>query len=423
MTVRAEGPFLAHRGGPGLSALPPNLPVGEDRRMTPIAATRPPDDGMRRRDPLRVGILAPPWLPVPPAAYGGTENVLDGLARGLRAAGHQVLLFSTGDSTCPVPRSWTFERSIGVEGGPAAEVRQAIDGYRALRAAGVDVVHDHTLAGPLYAGWFSDLAVVTTNHGPFDRNLAGFYQAVSERTAVIAISANQASTAPPGTVTAVVHHGVDVERIPVGSGDGGYAAFVGRMHPDKGVDRAITVAQGAGIPLLIAAKMSEPHEREYFDSVVAPRLGGGIEYLGEVSRAEKFELLGAATCLLNPIRWAEPFGMVMIESLACGTPVVATPAGSAPEIVSPGETGYLCSDAAALIDAIPRAAGLDRGRCRADAAVRFSAARMAADHVRVYRAAIAARSSTGRTGPPRAPAEVGLLASSGRHRAAAGSAA
>jgi glycosyltransferase involved in cell wall biosynthesis len=392
--------------------------------MTPIALTGPPSDGLHRPDRLRVGILAPPWLPVPPAAYGGTENMLDNLARGIQALGHEVVLFSTGDATCPVPRAWSFEKSLGVAGGgPLAEVRQAIDGYRVLRAAEVDVVHDHTLAGPLYAGWFPDLAVVTTNHGPFDRDLGGFYQAVSDRIAVIAISAHQASTAPPGTVTSVVHHGVDVDNIPVGSGNGGYAAFVGRMHPDKGVDRAITAARAAGIPLLIAAKMSEPHEREYFDAAVAPRLGGGIEYVGEVSRADKFHLLGAATCLLNPIRWAEPFGMVMIESLACGTPVVATPAGSAPEIVSDGETGYLCADAAALVDAIPRAASLDRERCRVAAAVRFSSTRMAADHVRVYRAAIATtQSATGGTAF-RAPAEVGLLASPGMRRAAAGSAA
>ncbi len=356
----------------------------DNRVMSSAHRPTPPET------PLRVGILAPPWLPVPPPAYGGTENVLDILARGLKRAGHEVLLFTTGDASCPVPRSWTFERALGVgAAGPAFEVRQVIDGYRALQAAGVDVVHDHTLAGPLYAGWFPGLAVVTTNHGPFDSNLAHLYQAVSGRVAVIAISTHQAMTAPPGTVAAVIHHGIDVERVPVGSGQGGYALFLGRMHPDKGVDRAIAAARAAGVPLRIAAKMREPHEKEYFEAVVAPQLGGQVEFLGEVSGAEKFQLLGAATCLLNPIRWAEPFGMVMIEALACGTPVITTPAGSAPELVHDGETGYLCRGVGALADALTRVGKLDRGRCRQDAEQRFSARRMVADHLRVYRAAIA----------------------------------
>jgi glycosyltransferase involved in cell wall biosynthesis len=366
---------------------------------SPVAPTPagPPSSGGR----LRVGILAPPWLPVPPPGYGGTENVLDVLARGLERAGHEVLLFSTKDASCPVPRAWSFERALGVGvGGPAFEVRQAIDGYRALQSAGVDVVHDHTLCGPLYAGWFPGLPVVTTNHGPFDSNLALLYQAVSARVPVIAISGHQALSAPPGTVAAVIHHGIDVERVPVGSGRGGYALFLGRMHPDKGVDRAIAAARAAGIPLRIAAKMSERHEREYFDAVVAPQLGSQIEFVGEVSGAEKFQLLGAATCLLNPIRWAEPFGMVMIESLACGTPVVTTSAGSAPELVVDGETGYVCRDAGALVGALRRVGALDRGRCRQDAERRFPAKRMVADHVRVYRAAIAdARQAGGRAGP------------------------
>jgi len=319
-------------------------------------------------------------------AYGGTENVLDTLACGLADAGQEVLLFSTGEATCPVSRSWSFERALG--GGPAEEVRQVIDGYRAFEATGVDVVHDHTLAGPLHADWFPDLAVVATNHGPFDRHLDGLYQAVADRVAVIAISAHQASTAPPGTVAAVVHHGTS--RIPVGTGEGGFAAFLGRMHPDKGVDLAIAAAKAAGMPLRIAAKMRERHEREYFEAAVAPLLGGGVEFLGEVAGADKAELLGSAACLLNPIRWAEPFGMVMIETLACGTPVVASGAGSVPEIVPDGETGFVCSGPEALAAALGRVGELDRARCRAAAERRFSASRLAGDHLRVYRAAIAA---------------------------------
>jgi glycosyltransferase involved in cell wall biosynthesis len=182
----------------------------------------------------------------------------------------------------------------------------------------------------------------------------------------------------------VIHHGVDLESYPVGRGDGGYALFLGRMHPDKGVHTAIEVARMAGLPLLIAAKMREPAEYRYFEECVAPLLGDDVSYVGEVGRREKLALLGGARCLLNPIAWSEPFGMVMIEALACGTPVVATAHGSAPELVTDGVTGFVRSTGTALAEAVLDAGDLDREKCRADAEARFSSARMAADHVALY---------------------------------------
>jgi glycosyltransferase involved in cell wall biosynthesis len=349
---------------------------------------------------LAVGIIAPPWLPVPPPAYGGTETVLDALARGLQSAGHEVLLFTTGDATCPVPRAWCYSSALGVGvGGAADECRQVVDSYEALR--GVDVIHDHTLVGPLYAHGIPDRPVVTTNHGPFNDVLSPVYRAVADRITVIAISHHQASTAEDGVVAAVIHHGLELDRVPVGKGDGGYVLFLGRMHPDKGVDVAIAAARAAGLPLRIAAKMSEPHERLYFDAQVAPLLGEGVEFVGEVGGAEKFELIGAATCLLNPIRWDEPFGMVMIEALACGTPVVSSDSGAASEIVDNGETGFVCRSEAIeeFASALCRVPTLDRARCRAVAKVRFSADRMTAEHVAVYRAAIGASGSSSSFGP------------------------
>jgi len=340
---------------------------------------------------MSVGIVAPPWLAVPPPAYGGTENMLDALARGLQRAGHEVLLFTTGDATCPVPRAWCYPHALGVgTGGAADECRQVVEAYEALRD--VDVIHDHTLVGPLHACGFPERPVVTTNHGPFNAILAPIYRAVGDRIPVIAISRHQASTAEEGVVTAVIHHGLDVDRVPVGEGEGGYALFLGRMHPDKGVDIAIAAAQASGMPLRIAAKMSEPHERQYFDAQVAPLLGASVEFVGEVGGAEKFELLGAATCLFNPVRWAEPFGLVMIEALACGTPVVTSDCGAAPEIVDNGETGFLCQSERVdgLVSALHRVPTLDRARCRAVAEQRFSADRMSAEHIEVYRAAIGA---------------------------------
>jgi glycosyltransferase involved in cell wall biosynthesis len=334
---------------------------------------------------MRVAIIAPPWLPVPPPAYGGTEAVLDVLARGLVAAGNDVLLFTTGDSTCPVPTRWVLPAAAGTGGArPAAELRHVLAAYDAVTDWRPDVVHDHTLVGPFY-GQRCGIPIVTTNHGPFVGELHDLYRALAGTVAVVAISHHQASTAPDVPVAAVIHHGLRVERFPFGDGTGGYALFLGRMSPDKGVHVAAAVARSVGFPLKIAAKLAEPAEHEYYRSAVAPLLGGDVEYVGEVGDAQKLALLAGARCLLNPIAWPEPFGMVMIEALACGTPVVATPCGAAPEIVDDGRTGLLAATEAALGEALLAAGELDRAVCRRAATERFSAERMVADHVALYR--------------------------------------
>jgi glycosyltransferase involved in cell wall biosynthesis len=332
---------------------------------------------------MRIVIVAPPWVAVPPTAYGGTEGVLDVLARGLDRAGHDVLLFTTGDSTCPVPRDSILPHAIGVgTGGSATELRHVIHAYRA--ATGADIVHDHTLIGPVYADRFGDLPVVTTNHGPFQSELGDYYHAIAGDTPVIAISHHQASTASRTPIAAVIHHGVDPDRYPVGRGEGGYAMFLGRMCPEKGIPAAIHAARRAGMPLRIAAKMSEPAEKLYFECCVKPLLGGDIDFVGEIGGAAKLDLLGEAVCLLNPIDWPEPFGMVMVEALACGTPVVATPMGAAPEIIDDGVTGFIRSTEFQLASALLASASLDRAACRAAVAGHFSAQRMVAEHVALY---------------------------------------
>lgn len=333
---------------------------------------------------MRIAIVAPPWLPVPPPAYGGTELVLDGLCRGLVDAGHEVLLCTTGDSTCPVDRFWIYEEGLGTESArPAAELAHVIDSYAAAATWGADIVHDHTITG-LAWGTLLGIPVVTTNHGPFEGDLAAIYRHTARHVPIIAISHHQASTAGDIPVAAVIHHGVDLTRHRVGGGDGGYAAFLGRMSPDKGVHTAIEVARRAGVPLRIAAKMREAPEREYFESRIRPELGGDVEYLGELGGTDKADLLAGATCLLNPIEWPEPFGMVMIEAMAHGTPVVVTPHGAAPEIVDHGVTGYVVSGIDRLVDAVHRVGELDRGACRRAVERRFSIERMAADHVELY---------------------------------------
>jgi glycosyltransferase involved in cell wall biosynthesis len=334
---------------------------------------------------VRIAIVAPPWVPIPPPAYGGTEGVIDGLARGLVAAGHEVLLYATGDSTCPVPTGWVLEEAAGVgTAGAATELRHVVNAYDIILDWDADVVHDHTLVGPVYADRFDDLPVLTTNHGPFQSELGDFYGAIGDRVPIIAISHHQASTAGRIPVAAVIHHGIDVDRFEPGPGEGGYALFLGRMCAEKGVRTAALVARAAGMPLKIAAKVREPHEQAYFESCVAPLVGDGVEFLGEVGRAEKIALLRDARCLLNPIDWPEPFGMVMIEALACGTPVVATPMGSVPEIVDDGRTGFMRAGESGLADALLRVDTIRRSACREAALARFSIERMVADHVALY---------------------------------------
>jgi glycosyltransferase involved in cell wall biosynthesis len=183
----------------------------------------------------------------------------------------------------------------------------------------------------------------------------------------------------------VIHHGIDVDRIPVGKGDGGYLVFLGRVSPSKGICEAIDLANRTGLPLRIAAKAREPEERRYFEARVRPELGGNIEWLGEVGGRDKYELLGGAIALVNPIQWAEPFGLVMIEALAAGTPVVSLARGAAPEIVDHGCTGYLGSSLSELVAGIEAIGRIDRVACRRAAETRFSSARMVGEHLDLFR--------------------------------------
>jgi glycosyltransferase involved in cell wall biosynthesis len=332
---------------------------------------------------MRIALIAPPWLPVPPPGYGGTEVVVDRLATGFHAAGHDVLLFTTGDSSCPVPKA--FVRSLAAPeqlGQSFVELQHLIHAYDAV--GDFDIVHDHTITGPIYAEGHCDAHVVTTNHGPFTEELDDIYgRAAAAGVSVIAISQHQASQAT-ARVAAVIHHGLPPAEFRVGQGDGGYFLFLGRFSPDKGAREAALAAREAGVPALLAAKMREPAEVEYFHEEVEPLLNDDVRYVGEVDFERKLELLGSARALLNPIQWPEPFGLVMIEALACGTPVVAFRSGSAPEIVDDGRTGFVCETLEELIDRIPHVGDLDRSECRQVLEERFSAERMVRDHLRLF---------------------------------------
>jgi glycosyltransferase involved in cell wall biosynthesis len=332
---------------------------------------------------MRIAIIAPPWAPIPPVLYGGIELVVDRLAVGFQRAGHEVLLYTTGDSTCPVPRAWHLPEAEGSRIGMAVpELRHALAAYEAV--AGYDIVHDHTVAGPLLAALRPELRVVTTIHGPFNDELTDLYREITRRVPLIAISHAQRRPVPDLPIARVIHHGVDAADFPFGRGDGGYCLFLGRMSPDKGAHRAIEAATKAGVPLLMAAKMREAAEVEYFEGNVQPYLSDTVRYLGEVPHEEKLALLAGARALLFPIRWNEPFGMVMIEALACGTPVIAYPEGAAPEVVEHGRTGFLVNDEAQMADAIAKVDTIDRAACRAAVEGYFSTDRMTAEHLALF---------------------------------------
>lgn len=334
---------------------------------------------------MRIAVLAPPWVPVPPPLYGGTELVIDQLARGYAAAGHEVTLYCSGDSTCPVPTAWAYDRAQGRSiGATESELRQVTAAYGSgLDLARFDVVHDHTMLGPFLAPTDGP-AIVHTIHLPLEADRLAIYEAMPAHVRLVAISESQRRPAPHLNISAVIHHGVDASRFPFGAESGDYCVFLGRMAREKGVDIAIRAARKAGTPLVLVGKMRAPDEILYFEQRVKPMLGDDVTYLGEVDQEEKLRLLRDARALLFPTQWSEPFGMVMLESLACGTPVLATLFGAVPEVVTDGETGFLCRDDAEMGEAIARAATLDRATCRRAVETYFSAERMVSDYLHLF---------------------------------------
>jgi glycosyltransferase involved in cell wall biosynthesis len=341
------------------------------------------DRASARSGPLRVGLIAPPWLPVPPNGYGGIEEIINVLARGLVAHGHEVVLFAAADSTCPVEVRSAIGPAPGVDvGGSAVEIHHTVSAYESLRD--VDVIHDHTAIGPLIGFAERRKNVITTNHNPFSPPYGSGFALVSRSVSVVAISEHQASTARDVAIAQVIHHGLDPATFPVGTGSGNSLVFLGRMSPSKGPDRAIAIAQAAGVPIVLAGKQHTDAERDFFEAKIRPALGPDVTFVGELGPVDKMAILGDAIALINPISWDEPFGMVMLESLACGTPVLAFGRGAAPEIVAPGVTGFLAEDDAGLIDAVGHLGELDRAACRAAVEGHFSAARMVNDYVALY---------------------------------------
>jgi glycosyltransferase involved in cell wall biosynthesis len=338
---------------------------------------------------LRIAVISPVWFPVPPTGYGGIEWIVALLADGLVDAGHDVTLFASGDSRTRATLAYVYDVAPSeLIGTSITELRHCLACYE--RADEFDVINDHSGLPAAAVGGAVATAVVHTVHGPLDAEGGLVYEQiarVSPQVGLISISMNQRKPKPDLPWVANCPNALDFSLYPVKPHRGEYLLFLGRMSPDKGCHRAIAVATEAGLTLKIAGKCREPKEREYFAQYVEPHLSDEIQYLGEVTHGEKVELLQDARATLFPIEWEEPFGLVMIESMACGTPVIATRWGAVPEVIEHGRSGLILDDYRQMSSALEEADRLDPLELRAFAEERFAPERMVADYVRAYEAA------------------------------------
>jgi glycosyltransferase involved in cell wall biosynthesis len=340
-------------------------------------------------EPLRIAMIAPPWYEVPPKAYGGIESLCAHLVDGLVARGHDVTLVGVGahrvsgrfHAVRPTPQPDQIGKMV-----PEALHTAAVARY--LDRVDVDVVHDHTLSGPFTAAARRAPTIVTA-HGPVDP-MRDYYAWLAEHAYLVAISESQRHLAPEIAWAATVHNAVDASRFPYREDKEDFLLFLGRLCADKAPHLAIEAARAAGRRLVVAGKMAEPHEREYFEACVRPRLGPDVEWVGELDFPAKMDLLGRARAMLFPIQWEEPFGLVMVEAMACGTPVITMRRGAAPEVVEHGVTGFLCDRPDELPAAIHALGELDPARCRKRVEALFDLPVLVRGYERVYRIALQA---------------------------------
>ena len=336
---------------------------------------------------MRIAQIAPLIESVPPQLYGGTERIVSYLTEALVHQGHEVTLFASGDSLTSAELVPCSERALRLD--PA--MREPLPYYTVMldrvrrRAADFDVLHFHF--DYLHFPLFRDLAgrTLTTHHGRLDLpDLSVVYRAFPEFP-LVSISNDQRRPCPNWNWLRTVHHGLPPDRHPFSPlARGGYLAFLGRICPEKRPDQAIEIARRAGVPLKIAAKVDRV-DQAYFNEVIRPLLRDPlIEYVGEIGERDKAAFLGGALALLFPIDWPEPFGLVMIEAIACGTPVIAYRRGSVPEVLEDGRTGFIVEDLAGAVAAVAKLDRLDRGTVRAGFERRFTAERMAKDYLAAY---------------------------------------
>ncbi|NOR37514.1 MAG: glycosyltransferase [Woeseiaceae bacterium] len=330
---------------------------------------------------MRIAVLSPISWRTPPRHYGPWESVVSLLTEELVRMGLDVTLFATGDSqtsgklvaVCPYP--YSEDHSVDPKVAECLHISEIFE-----RAAEFDLIHNNFDFLPLTYSGLVGTPVLTTIHGFSSPKIIPVYKKYNTRSHYVAISESDKS--PELDYIATIHHGIDINQFPFLDADGEYLLFFGRIHPDKGVYEAIQVAQRVGMKLVIAGIIQD---QDYFATMVEPHLDGAyVEYLGSVGPDQRADVLGRAIALLHLISFDEPFGLSLVESMACGTPVIAFRRGSMPEIIRHGETGYIVDDIEGAISAVAAIESIDRTQCRADVEKRFTSARMARDYIRVY---------------------------------------
>lgn len=358
---------------------------------------------------MRILQLAPPWFPVPPVRYGGTELVIAGLTEQLVADGHEVTLLASGGSSTRAELRTVYPTPPCEQlGEGTVELPHVLAGYRDRHR--YDLIHDHTVTGAGVGALLDGPPVVHTVHGAWTPELCRLYATIADRVALVAISHDHAAHAPSGLPLAgVVHNGIDVADYPFAGHSRGHLAWLGRAGADKGADLAVRVAARLGLPLRMAMKLNEPEEHRWWDEVMVPLLvDTDVHVVHNATHEEKLDVLRGAVALLFPIRWDEPFGLSMIEAGACGTPVAAFARGAVPEVVADGRTGWTVppGDLDAMCAAVSEAPTIDRSACRAHVERHFSTRRMARDYERVYASVVPTRTirvpdlDTSTTTPP-----------------------
>jgi glycosyltransferase involved in cell wall biosynthesis len=340
---------------------------------------------------LRIAMLAPPWIPIPPPEYGGVEQVVDLVCTELERRGHEVTLFAAPGSRSPADVENVLEEShpddMQLAIYESDHVASAFDAVDEAAAAGrpYDIVHDHS--GFVAFAFANRLATpfIQTLHAPFSDDTTAFYARHGYKGQAMAISRYQASQAPPELrIIDVVYNPIVVEDFPFVEKKESYLLWVGRMNDEKGPHRAIAVARAADRPLILAGPI-QPGQEEFFASEIEPHLDDDrVRYVGSTGGEDKMALFAHASAFLMPIRWAEPFGLVMTEAMACGTPVIAFPEGSASEVVAEGESGFLVDDEAGMVSAVRRLDEIEPSRCREWVRERFDVEPVVDAHERAY---------------------------------------
>lgn len=346
---------------------------------------------------MKIALLAPPYLPVPPSGYGGTERIVYYLAEGLVKRGHNVTLFASGDSKTKAQLFSTFQKAIGnsgeIKNKPNYPLLQYIDCFS--RASNFDIIHNHAQYYAMFLAELVKTPVVHTIHGSFAKGEVPEDKRMTlERFRhhfFVSISFNQREPLPDLNWVETVYNGIDISEYPFAGKKGEYLLWVGRITAKKGPVEAINVAKHLRRKLKIAAVI-DPIDQEFFEKEVRPLIDGKmIEFIGELDDREKGDVYGNAYCTLYPIHWHEPFGLVMAESMACGTPIVAFDIGSVPEIVIDGKTGYIVTDVERMVEAVLKIDRIDRLACRKRVEENFTVEKMVTGYERVYRKVLGSR--------------------------------